>query len=608
MTATFRLDVDPDLVAAAAEQSRRAAEELTAQGIVLVGSPGAFAAGWEGDAANAAISEVGNLAGLVSAAPASLSGAADSLEQLGTHYRIAQDATVPSLNRRWDAADVIFSDSLSSASWAHGAALGQVPPDASAADRTASADAAERRRVAAVDDAAAERDATRGALQREYDALVEELRARTRAAGDALGATAPVAVPEASVVTYGLSLGGWLGGLLPSEFDASAALAGSLPLGTLESRLAQPPNDLAQLAALLDEARAALLPPTTYADTLALYWQAQAFLRAGIDPASWRPEDGADANRATIEAVYAYYARLYLDNGELEWAGMAAMIGPSFAAGFLDLAMLRDLATRFQDLPAAVRQRLPGLQELGSLSAAEIRFYETTLLQMQRNIFEDQGMQHEAYLRGGPAAIAELRAAGLIDGPTARAWADIDRGNRTGDADLVRAGNTHMLRREQYEIIAGDYDRMREHSPTGAAITFGMTFTGAPSIPGARSYPDVFPLQVALETPGPRSVGTPHSVFGFGVPHLGADNPLQGTIRVDTPLPDGNVSVADQRWQLIEQDTLPAYQRLLDTNPGEARRILETPVGERIDDYRLTERYDEILGQLLDWDVVDMDQ
>lgn len=172
----------------------------------------------------------------------------------------------------------------------------------------------------------------------------------------------------------------------------------------------------------------------------------------------------------------------------------------------------------------------------------------------------------------------------------------------------MRAGNTHMLRREQYEIIAGDYDRMREHAPTGAAVTFGMTFTGAPSSPGTRSYPDVFPLRVDLETPGPRSFGTPHSVLGIGVPHVGADNPLQGTIRVDTPLPDGNVSVADQRWQLIEQDTLPAYQHLLDTDPGEARRILETPVGERIEDYRLTERYDEILGQLLDWDVVDMDQ
>jgi hypothetical protein len=63
---------------------------------------------------------------------------------------------------------------------------------------------------------------------------------------------------------------------------------------------------------------------------------------------------------------------------------------------------------------------------------------------MQRKIFEHQALMHEAYLGAGLEAIRALRGAGIIDGATAQAWAQIDSGER----DAVRAGNRTLLFRE----------------------------------------------------------------------------------------------------------------------------------------------------------------
>lgn len=103
------------------------------------------------------------------------------------------------------------------------------------------------------------------------------------------------------------------------------------------------------------------------------------------------------------------------------------MIGPSFAGGFLDLAMLRGLVG---EVPAPQRPALPpGVEQLGNLTAGEIAYYEQALLQMQKDIFLDQGMQHQAYADGGMAAMEELAAAGLLRPTSLAAWRDIASGD-----------------------------------------------------------------------------------------------------------------------------------------------------------------------------------
>ncbi|MEX2289957.1 MAG: WXG100 family type VII secretion target [Mycobacteriales bacterium] len=576
----YRLEVDPDPLEQAVARLRRAGRALEEAGTGAAGEAAGWSAGWRGDTATAAAAEAAGLALLLSQGASALDGAARSLDRLADAYRQALEMELPSLDRRREAALAArnAAEAAAQASFSH---TMSAVPSGLRGEVLPTATAARRRQLAA---AAAEETADLRAVDAAYDELVERLRARTAQTGAALAADPPVPVPQLAVAAYGLP--GPFGAIAFGLLDAATALAGRLPLGVLSVRLQNPPSDPAELAALLDEARAAGLPPTQYRAALEAHWLAQALAAAGISPARWDPSLGAEANREIIEAVYAYYGRLYLDDPDLQWAGMAAMIGPSFAGGFLDLAMLRGLPGQ---VPAPLRRALPpGVSELAELTAGEIAFYEQTLLQMQQDIFFDQGVQHQAYLDGGLPALEELAAAGLLRPESLTAWRDI----AGGDPVRVSRGNAVHLRREQYEIIGETYDQMRNRFPTGPVVTWAMTFAGSPSIPDARSYPDVFPATLAQGTPGPRRI-----------PLVGWDNPLQVTVEVETPFPAGNISVRDERWELIVQDTLPAFRELIENDPVRARALLEQPVGQRIEQFRLSERWPELVAQLADWDV-----
>ena len=341
-------------------------------------------------------------------------------------------------------------------------------------------------------------------------------------------------------------------------------------------------------------------------------YTAQALRRAGIDPATWDPNAGVDGNRATIEAVYAYYAQLYRDNPEMLWAGMAALIGPSFYAGFRDLDTFADLAGLARGilssplagtLPPDIRSSLTGLAAMTAADLeSEFRWYERTFLGMQKEIFLDLGPQHEAYRSAGLAGVKSLLDDGTISQQAYDAWATIDEGKRTGNTDLIEQGNASLLRREQSEIIRDQYDAMYQRPVTGPALTYLATLVGQPSVPGAKSFADVFPLQVSTDVGvGPKDINvhTPDRIpfTDVRLPQLGVhgDNPLQGSVTVTTPLPAGNVAHFADRWALIERDTLPAYQHL---SRDQVLQVLQTPVGPRSDDYVIRSRIAEIARDL----------
>lgn len=354
-----------------------------------------------------------------------------------------------------------------------------------------------------------------------------------------------------------------------------------------------------ELGRILDQARAMGLDPTQYRDLLQRYYVTKAAEKAGINLCAWDPSRGADALRDIVESVYTYYGQLYLNNPNFKWAGMANMIGPSFAAGFFDLNMLRDLADGLggpiDDLPDEVRDNLPfPLNELGKLSdltQEDIAYYEETFLQMQKDIFFDMAASHEAYLEGGMEAIEEMEDAGLFDqeavsGQTVQSWGQVDEGIRTGNSDLVDLGNTGLLYREQHDIIDAAYKDMYDHDPTGPIVTYMMGVVGNPSIPDAQALGEVYPLEfdVPINVPGP----FPGQI---------------GEVEVETPFPDGNLTDFDTRWGMIQEDTLPAYLDLVNNDPGEARDLIGSDVHERIEDNRLTERIPDIIKRHSDWDV-----
>lgn len=305
------------------------------------------------------------------------------------------------------------------------------------------------------------------------------------------------------------------------------------------------------------------------------FWKREALEQAGIDPAKWDPTRGTEFNAETITKVYEYYGQLFLDHPDLQWAGMANMIGPSFAGGFYDLNMLKELASKAAGVPGA----RPELRVLANLSAEEIAWYETKFLSMQQQIFNDQASMHEAYLHGGTGEIDRMARAGLLDDNAVTAWHNIDAGVKQDDPAMIQEGNTRLLYREQHDIINDDYQDMYDRPVTGAAVTYGLTTVGAPSIPGAHTFGQEFPIEVSMRTG------------------------LLTETTVTTPFPDGNIADFDDRWKLIETDTLPAYQNLVDNDLSQARGIVGSDFDTRLQDQRLASQWDEILGRLTDVDV-----
>jgi len=282
------------------------------------------------------------------------------------------------------------------------------------------------------------------------------------------------------------------------------------------------------------------------AATVRKRWMDAAARRAGIDLATWDTAAGTVPNRATIRASYRYYAELYLAHPEFEWAAMANLIAPTFAAAFDDLARVNaSLSGTGSGLWDAAR----GAMSLVGVPASSIRALEHALLAMQKEIFLDQAVMHEAFMQGGMDAIRELRSVGIIDDHAMRAWQLIDTGRRDHRSDLVSQGNAELLWREQMQIVADDYDAIRA-LPGGRLITLALSTIGQPAIVGARSA----------------AVFSPRKLAGLSLPISSID-----------------VSVREDRWRMTSGDTLVAFQKLLREQPNLLRRLLQQDLDARID-------------------------
>ena len=351
----YRLDVDPAAVRSASRRLERAGGALEGQAAAVRAAADGWAAGWQGDVATAAEAEVGGLVTLLRRGASALQAGGAALKRLAGAYEHAEEVELPRLERRREQALAAREAAVTAAQRAFSGSVGGVPLELRA-DAVQDAGVARGRALSAADGA---RDAAERACDAAFDDLVDDLRERTRATGAVLADDPPVPVPPLALATY--QLGMLFGGITLTPLGPAGALAGLLPLGALAARLQHPPSDLPSLEVLLDQARAAGLPPVQFKDALRRLWEGAALEAAGIDPSQWDPSQGAQHNADTIRKVYAYYASLYLHDPDLAWAGMAAAIGPSFAGGFLDLAMLRELA---DVLPDRVRDALP--EDLGS--------------------------------------------------------------------------------------------------------------------------------------------------------------------------------------------------------------------------------------------------
>ncbi|MGY0500461.1 hypothetical protein ACWZHB_18395 [Nocardia sp. FBN12] len=354
--------------------------------------------------------------------------------------------------------------------------------------------------------------------------------------------------------------------------------------------LAEPP-----LRDALTQARADGIDPARYATLLHQYWLVVATGNAAIDLETWAPERGVAANSATFSLVYVNYFRLAAARADLYWAGMAGIAGASFAAGFFDvgdvgsvvsLGGIHQLGNTVADLLRAtppelltgVPSDITGLATLGPrLTAADLVWYQTRLMIMQKHIFIDLVPMHEAYLAHGMAGIDELHAAGLIGDGMLAAWRGIDGGTEAGRADALTA----MADREQNEIIADQWDVTASgRDGMGRVLTYVTTVAGKPAVPGTRA-PGVY---------APVTVWSP----------IAAGSPLG----LRMPLPAFNWADRDTRWDYIAADLLPRHLELA-TATARASAVYREPFAAKLDRGRMLARLPDIITDLTtQWQVV----
>jgi hypothetical protein len=251
-------------------------------------------------------------------------------------------------------------------------------------------------------------------------------------------------------------------------------------------------------------------------------WRKKACVQAEIDCGSWQPEKGIVANHVNVTHVYRYYMRVFNQNEDLLWAGMAKLAGGVVYRGFQQSQQVRSAVEEGFGLGGLE----PSVVTTGrGTVAGYVTVVQVLLLKMQKEIFLDLAWQHQAYVEGGLAALEDAYARGE-DVPI-EAWRDIASGNRA----RVEFGNKTLLRREQ-ETILPPYYKMIDDLPDMGVIPYvtSQFFTGSP-IPGGRRFSDV--------------------------------------------VPGGDVTQFKDRWLWITSDMLPAYLRL---DPKSRRELINRPL------------------------------
>jgi hypothetical protein len=323
-------------------------------------------------------------------------------------------------------------------------------------------------------------------------------------------------------------------------------------------------------------------------------WRHETYRQAGIDPAAWDPSLGLAPLDGTAVAAWEFYADLYeRDPDRFLWAGMATLAGGTFYAAFQDLHVLRVALERGtvtadeaidileRSFPAGVAtDRITHVlvdATAGEL-ARELRYVETTFLQMQRDIFDDLAWQHVAYDAGGIESIRALREAGEVQAVHLRGWEAIDAGDVTG-------GNRLLLHHEQHTVIGDSYDRIRDRSPITWSLTMGMSVLAHSPVPGGQPFRDVVPYRVEIDVPD-RIPVVPDRLVPDRIPFTDVRVPGGGGVYVVTPervvlaeLPLHNVSIFQHRWTWISEDMLPAWLGHVDA--GTAGPLVSEPLADQ---------------------------
>ncbi|MGH7951534.1 MAG: hypothetical protein ACREFE_06405, partial [Limisphaerales bacterium] len=215
-----------------------------------------------------------------------------------------------------------------------------------------------------------------------------------------------------------------------------------------------------------------------------LYWQNMVMDEiddSGVTIENYKASGGFNSvNRMDIKAVYAFYQKLFVNQNNFLWAGLAKLAGAPVYAGLSDaeqvsIQMTNIVFTNTLDL------------ELQTNGVIFVQTFQQTLIGMNIAILDDLAWQFEAYKNGGLAAIQTAYAYGNSDLNTfaTNAWGKIDQGILNNNPSLIQQGNEDLLQREQQQILADGYQQLTTMSNL---VTWGMSQFAKNPVPGGPDF------------------------------------------------------------------------------------------------------------------------
>jgi hypothetical protein len=227
-----------------------------------------------------------------------------------------------------------------------------------------------------------------------------------------------------------------------------------------------------------------------------LYWQnmvqAEIDTESGVVIENYLAGNGFLNNRKNIQGVYKFYEKLFVQNTNFLWAGLAKLAGAPVYGGLSDaqqvsifwtnVVFLNELETNINAEEALA---------LETNGVAFIQTFQQTLIQMNINILNDLAWQFEAYKNGGLAAIQTAYAYGNsgLDQSATNDWGEIDQGIPTGNTASIQDGNEKLLQREQQQVLANGYSQLTAMSNS---VTWAMSEFAKNPVP---SGPDFITLE-----------------------------------------------------------------------------------------------------------------
>jgi hypothetical protein len=206
---------------------------------------------------------------------------------------------------------------------------------------------------------------------------------------------------------------------------------------------------------------------------------------SGVAVENYLAGNGFLNNRANIQAVYAFYQKLFTEQStEFYWAGLAKLAGAPVYAGLSDAQHGYDL------LASMVSTNSPYDATNNLETMASIQNLQNTLIGMNIAILNDLAWQFEAYKNGGLDALKEIDAVDpthtILD---IASWQKIDQGIQTSNSSLIQQGNKDLLQREQQQVLAFGYQQLSA-IPNVTAI---MSLLAKNPVPGGPDFATLEP-------------------------------------------------------------------------------------------------------------------